>query len=55
MNKRIGTTMAALSLIALALSGCDAATGTASGANDPSTDAAASSNPAAPETQRNRI
>ncbi|WP_411733663.1 beta-propeller fold lactonase family protein [Paeniglutamicibacter sp.] len=45
MNKRIGTTMAALSLIVLALSGCDSATDTARGAESPSTGVATSSAP----------
>ncbi len=48
MNKRIITTMAALSLIALALTGCGAATDTA-GAKSTSTGAAADSNQVAPE------
>lgn len=47
MNKRIGTTMAALSLIALALAGCDTATDTARGAESPSAGAATNSAPAA--------
>lgn len=52
MNKRISTTMAAISLIALAFTGCDAATDTASGAGSPSTGAAASSGAETPENSR---
>lgn len=49
MNKRISKTMAAISLIALALTGCDASTDAASGARSPSTGTAVSSAPATPE------
>jgi YVTN family beta-propeller protein len=52
MDKRISTTMAAISLIALAFTGCDAPTDTASGAKSPSNGAAASSAPAPPENGR---
>ncbi|WP_426979144.1 beta-propeller fold lactonase family protein [Pseudarthrobacter sp. O4] len=52
MNKRISTTMATISLIALAFTGCDASTDTASGAKSPSTGATGSSAPAAPEDSR---
>ena len=45
MHKRIGTTTAALSLIALSLTGCGAASDTANDATYQSTNAAASSNP----------
>ena len=52
MNKRISTTMAVLSLTALALAGCDAATDTAAGAISQTAGAAASSNPAVPEDDK---
>lgn len=49
MNKRIGKTMAVLSIVALALTGCDAATNPASGARSPYSGAATSSDPVALE------
>ncbi|MFL4473998.1 YncE family protein [Paeniglutamicibacter sp. MACA_103] len=49
MNKRMGTTLAALSLIALALAGCDSASVTASGAESQTAGVAPSSKPAAVE------
>lgn len=52
MNKRISTTLATISLIVLAFTGCDASTDTGSSAKSPSTGAAGRSALMAPENSR---